>query len=39
MVKVSGGRSVPVIVAGDEVMVGFNPEKLEKLLKSDQPVP
>jgi glutaredoxin len=32
MVKVSGARSVPVIAACNEVMVGFDKGKLEHLL-------
>jgi glutaredoxin-like YruB-family protein len=33
MVRISGGRSVPVIVAGEEVMIGFDQSRLEKLLE------
>jgi glutaredoxin 3 len=32
MVKVSGARSVPVIVACNEVMVGFERNRLEQML-------
>ncbi len=32
MTKLSGGRSVPVITVDDEVMIGFNQDKLDKLL-------
>ena len=32
MVKVSGARSVPVIVACSEVMVGFEPNRLQQML-------
>ena len=32
MVKISGARSVPVIAACNEVMVGFDKGKLEHLL-------
>ena len=32
MVKISGQMSVPVIVIGDEVVVGFDQAKLERLL-------
>lgn len=27
-------RSTPTIVVGDEVMIGFDPERLEKMLAS-----
>ncbi len=27
-----GSRSTPTVVIGDEVMVGFNPERLDQLL-------
>jgi hypothetical protein len=27
-------RSTPTIVVGDEVMIGFDPERLEKMLSS-----
>jgi glutaredoxin len=33
MVKVSGARSVPVITACNEVMVGFERNRLEQMLK------
>jgi glutaredoxin 3 len=32
MVKISGARSVPVIAACNEVMVGFDRTKLEQIL-------
>ena len=32
MVKISGARSVPVISARGEVMVGFDPNRLEQIL-------
>jgi hypothetical protein len=32
MVKVSGARSVPVITACNEVMVGFEKNRLEQML-------
>ncbi len=32
MVKISGGRSVPVIVACNEVMIGFDKTRLEQML-------
>ena len=32
MVKVSGGRSVPVITACNEVMIGFDRTRLEQML-------
>jgi glutaredoxin len=32
MVKISGARSVPVITACNEVMVGFDRTKLEQML-------
>jgi glutaredoxin len=32
MIIKSGQRSVPVIVVDDELVIGFNEEKLEKLL-------
>jgi glutaredoxin len=32
MVKLSGGRSVPVIAACNEVMVGFEKTRLEQML-------
>ncbi len=32
MVKISGGRSVPVISACSEVMVGFERNRLEQML-------
>ncbi len=33
MVKISGARSVPVITACSEVMVGFDRTRLEQMLK------
>ncbi len=33
MIRISGGRSVPVIAAGDEVMIGFDQGKIDKLLE------
>jgi glutaredoxin 3 len=33
MVKISGARSVPVITACNEVMVGFERNRLEQMLK------
>ena len=36
MVKISGARSVPVIVACEQVMVGFDPLKLEQMLNCMQ---
>ena len=32
MVKISGARSVPVIAACNEVMVGFDPNRLQQML-------
>ena len=32
MTAISGGRSVPVIVACEQVMVGFDPVRLEQAL-------
>jgi len=32
MIRISGGRSVPVIVACEEVMVGFDRARLEQAL-------
>ncbi|MEW6374866.1 MAG: glutaredoxin domain-containing protein [Thermodesulfobacteriota bacterium] len=32
MVKISGARSVPIIAACNEVMVGFEKNKLEQML-------
>ncbi len=34
MVKISGQMGVPVIVVGDEFIVGFDKNKLEELLKN-----
>ena len=36
MVKISGARSVPVIAACNEVMVGFEKNKLEQMLSCIQ---
>lgn len=36
MVKLSGGRSVPVIAAGDEVMIGFDQARLDKILGEEK---
>ena len=33
MVKISGARSVPVIAACNEVMVGFDRTRLEQMIK------
>jgi glutaredoxin 3 len=32
MVKISGGRSVPVIAACNEVMIGFDRTRIEQML-------
>ena len=32
LVKISGARSVPVIAACNEVMVGFEPNRLQQML-------
>ena len=32
MVKISGGRSVPVIAACNEVMIGFDRTRMEQML-------
>lgn len=36
MIKLSGGRSVPVIAAGDEVMIGFDQGRLDKILEEEK---
>lgn len=36
MVKISSGRSVPVIVACEQVMVGFDPVRLDQMLNCMQ---
>ncbi|MEE9584555.1 MAG: glutaredoxin family protein [Candidatus Brocadiales bacterium] len=36
MTELSGGRSVPVIAVDDEVMIGFNQERLDKILGEDK---
>lgn len=36
MVKVSGGRSVPVIEVDEEVMIGFDQERFEKILSEQK---
>lgn len=33
VVELSGGKSFPVVVVGDEVIVGFNKLRLKELLK------
>lgn len=32
MIRISGGRSVPVIAACEQVMVGFDPQRLEQMI-------
>jgi glutaredoxin len=34
MIEVSGARTVPVIAASDDFMIGFDPERLEQLVNS-----
>ena len=36
MIRISGGRSVPVIVAGEEVMIGFDQARIEKILEGQE---
>lgn len=36
MIEMSGQMSVPVIVSGDEMMVGFEEKKFEELLEKGQ---
>lgn len=36
MRRISGGRSVPVIVAGEEVMIGFDQSRIEKILEGQK---
>ncbi|MCB7129614.1 MAG: glutaredoxin family protein [Candidatus Brocadiales bacterium] len=36
MTELSGGRSVPVIAVNGEVMLGFNQERLDKLLGEEK---
>ncbi|MBI1823758.1 MAG: glutaredoxin family protein [Nitrospirae bacterium] len=36
MVKISGARSVPVITACEEVMIGFDPARLEQMISCIQ---
>ncbi len=36
MVKISSARSVPVIAACEEVMIGFDPARLEQMLSCIQ---
>lgn len=36
MRRISGGRSVPVIVAGEEVMIGFDQIRIEKILEGQK---
>lgn len=32
LVRTYNSRSTPTIVVGDQVMIGFNPERLEQML-------
>lgn len=32
MIRISGGRSVPVIAACEQVMIGFDPQRLEQMI-------
>ncbi len=36
MVKLSGQMGVPVIVIGDQIIVGFDPEEIKKALASQR---
>ncbi|HHT9120545.1 MAG TPA: glutaredoxin family protein [Candidatus Hypogeohydataceae bacterium YC41] len=36
MIRISGGRSVPVITAGEEVMIGFDQSRIEKILEEQK---
>ncbi len=36
MIRISGGRSVPVISAGEEVMIGFDQTRIEKILEEQK---
>ena len=36
MIRIIGGRSVPVIVAGEEVMIGFDQARIEKILEGQE---
>ena len=33
MVKISGGRSVPVIVCGNDVLIGFSRSRLDQIIE------
>lgn len=33
MIELSGHATVPMVMVGDEVVVGFDPQRLEKLLQ------
>ena len=33
MIRISGGRSVPVISAGEEVLIGFDQARVDKILE------
>lgn len=35
MVKISGQMGVPVIVIGEQIIIGFNQEEIEKALKKN----
>jgi glutaredoxin-like YruB-family protein len=36
MIRISGGRSVPVITDGEEVMIGFDQARIEKILEEEK---
>lgn len=36
MVQLTGKRSVPVIVCGSDVLVGFSPSRLEQIIECSQ---
>ena len=36
MVKLSGGRSVPVIACGSDVLIGFSRSRLEQIIECAQ---
>ena len=36
MVKLSGARSVPVIVCGSDIAIGFSPSRLEQIIECAQ---
>lgn len=36
MIRISGGRSVPVITAGEEIMIGFDQAKIDKILEEEK---